>query len=188
LSEEAHEWERLRAGEPTAWDRFVRTHYLRLYRWLYRLAGRQDDAEDLTQQSFAAFWESLRRRVPDVAARNWLYAIARNQWRLHCRRTYGQRKRREADLDGAAVRDPPPLEPGERRELADALEAAISDLPEEFREVFSLRVWDEFEYGEIAAIQGVSADLVRWRFFRAREMLRGRLGAWWHAEEGCQGE
>jgi RNA polymerase sigma-70 factor (ECF subfamily) len=76
----------------------------------------------------------------------------------------------------------------EHRELADALEAAIGDLPGEFREVFSLRVWDEFEYAEIAAIQGVSADLVRWRFFRAREMLRARLSAWWHAEEGCHGE
>ena len=188
LSDDAREGERLRAGEPTAWDRFVRAHYLLLYRWLYRLTGRQDEAEDLTQQSFAAFLESLRRRVPDVAPRTWLYAIARNQWRLRCRVGYGHQEGSDADLDGAAVRAPPPSEVAEHRELADALEAAIGDLPGEFREVFSLRVWDEFEYAEIAAIQGVSADLVRWRFFRAREMLRARLSAWWHAEEGCHGE
>jgi DNA-directed RNA polymerase specialized sigma24 family protein len=34
------------------------------------------------------------------------------------------------------------------------------------------------EYAEIAAIQGVSPNLVRWRFFRARQQLRARLSRW----------
>ena len=67
--------------------------------------------------------------------------------------------------------------------MVRALEAAVAELGTEFREVFSLRVWHDLEYTEIAAIQGISPNLVRWRFFRARKQLRTRLSHWFDACE-----
>jgi DNA-directed RNA polymerase specialized sigma24 family protein len=62
--------------------------------------------------------------------------------------------------------------------MVHALEVAVADLNPEFREVFSLRVWHDLDCTDIAAIQGVSPGLVRWRFFRARQQIRARLGRW----------
>ena len=53
--------ERLRAGDTIACEQFVRERALELYGWLYRLTGRREEAEDLAQESLAAFWESIRR-------------------------------------------------------------------------------------------------------------------------------
>src|SRR5262245_49333604 len=67
-----------------ACDAFVDVHYERLFAWLCWLTGRRDWAADLTQESFAEFWESLARKpIREPVA--WLFRIARNRWRKACR-------------------------------------------------------------------------------------------------------
>jgi len=182
------QFEPLREGDETACLRFVREHYEGLYRWLYRLTGRRHWAEDLTQESFAAFWESLKRTTPHTSARTWLYSIARNVWRKDCRSRRAARQSEGDHLDEMASSSAGPPALLEEREFADALEAAVGELSPEFREVFSLRLWHEFDYAQIAAVQGISPDLARWRFFRARGRIRDRLRAWQNAEEKCRGK
>src|SRR5947199_5824680 len=97
----------LRAGERRACEAFVDAHYRGVYRFFTWLTGNPEAAEDLTQETFTAFWESLadgRRTVaPDLKA--WLYGIARNRWRKRCR----DRQPSEAPLEIALeVRDPVP--------------------------------------------------------------------------------
>ena len=59
-----------------------------------------------------------------------------------------------------------------------AAERAVSELPEELREAFTLRFWQELSYEQIGTIQQVSADLARWRYFAARRRLHEKLAAW----------
>lgn len=168
--------ERLRAGDPVACEQFVREHAMELYGWLYRLTGRREAAEDLAQEAFTAFWQSIRRSEPPVAGRIWLFSIARNLWRQHCRRSAGRAESTRCVPETVPAPGRSALELLEDEEMLDALQAAVAELGAEFREVFSLRVWHDLEYAEIAAIQGVSPNLIRWRFFRARQLLRARLG------------
>jgi RNA polymerase sigma factor (sigma-70 family) len=170
--------ERLRAGDAGACEEFVRGHALELYGWLYRLTGCREEAEDLAQDALTAFWESIRRKRPPVAGRIWLFSIARNLWRQHCRRRAGrpQPERRVPDTTPAPGQSA--MEVLEHDEMIRALESAVAELDAEFREAFSLRVWHGLEYAEIAVIQSISPGLVRWRFFRARQKLRARLGHW----------
>lgn len=172
------QFDALRARDQAACERFVREHYRELYCWLYRLTGRAERAEDLTQESFAAFWQSLARTTPNVSERTWLYSIARNQWRKHCRARRAGREQEESDFDEIAASTASPSAALEHREFAQALEAAMAELAPEFREVLSLRLWHKFSYAEIGMIQGIGADLARWRFFRARQRVRDRLNAW----------
>jgi RNA polymerase sigma-70 factor (ECF subfamily) len=182
------QFDKLRAGDRTACEEFVRRHYQGLYRWLCRLTGCRHAAEDLTQESFAAFWESLPRTTPRVGPRAWLYAVARNRWRKHCRdEARGRMQQREA-LAEMAGKGPSPSANLQREEFARALDAAVAQLAPEFREVFALRMWEEFDYAQIAEVQGISPELARWRFFRARTQIRDRLKAWQHVEEPCHGE
>src|SRR5437870_4088968 len=73
----------LRAGERRACAAFVEAHYRGVYRFFTWLTRDPEAAADLTQETFAAFWESLgdpkRGVAPDLKA--WLYGIARNRWR-----------------------------------------------------------------------------------------------------------
>ncbi|MGO8752379.1 MAG: RNA polymerase sigma factor [Thermoguttaceae bacterium] len=168
--------EPLRGGDASACEQFVGKHALDLYGWLYRLTGSREDAEDLAQEALTAFWESIRRKSPPVASRIWLFSIARNLWHQHYRRCFRQPRREERMLDAMPAPGRSALEALENDEMIHALKAAMAELGGEFQEVFSLRVWHGLDYAEIAAIQGVSPNLIRWRFFRARQHLRARLG------------
>jgi RNA polymerase sigma-70 factor, ECF subfamily len=156
-------------------EEFVRGAYAGLFRWFCRLVGSPDLAADLTQETFAAFWASFDRRRGDASPRTWLYAIGRNLWRKHRR---GARTN-IPDRIGAVFDDGPSAErQAEEREFRAAAERAIRELPVDLREAFTLRFWQEFDYDEIGAVQGVTAGLARWRFFAARRRLHRTLAAW----------
>jgi RNA polymerase sigma factor (sigma-70 family) len=173
-------FEKLRRGIPEVCSQFVRDEYTGVFRWLYRLTGRTDEAADLTQESFAAFWESLGREFPRVAPRTWLYAIARNQWRKHCRCRRPEQAEAIEEIEAPA---PSAWMPAECEEFAAAVASALAKLSAELREAFSLRLWQEFDYAQIGTVQGISPSLARWRCFRARQLIREWLAAWQEVEE-----
>jgi RNA polymerase sigma-70 factor (ECF subfamily) len=180
-SDQAH-FEALRTRTSTVCNEFVRDHYALVYGWLVRLTGHSNDAADLTQDAFAAFWESLLRETPAVSPRTWLFAIARNRWRKHCRArsTLGKQTEELDDVPAPPSGEWPPLWVSD---FEQAVHAALAELPADFREVFTLRTWDEFDYAQIGTIQGISAELARWRYFRARKHLQARLQSWAKVEE-----
>jgi len=153
----------------------VRSTYAELYRWFHRLCGCPTLAADLTQESFAAFWGSSSRLPSEVSSRTWLYAIGRNLWRNQLR---GRRGFELLETDRAVSPDPGPDRRAEAGEFEGAAQAAVDELPVDLREAFSLRFWNEFSYEEIGAIQGITADLARWRYFAARRKLHARLSPW----------
>jgi RNA polymerase sigma-70 factor, ECF subfamily len=171
----------LAAGDSVVCDRFVREQYAGLYRWFLWLTNCPHRAADLSQETFAAFWASLRRTTPVTSPRTWLFSIGRNQWRKELR----DLKSHESNGDGhdeGALDDlcdsvASPAEIAEHREFAAALELEVARLPADFREVLVLRLWQEFDYDEIALVQAIKPELARWRFFRARQILRARLKA-----------
>ena len=117
----------------------------------------------------------MDRLPPGVCPRTWLYAIGRNLWRKQAR----DRKSFEPVLLSVLPStEPSPEELFQDREFQKAAERAVSELPEELREAFTLRFWQEFAYEQIGAIQGVTADLARWRYFAARRRLHEKLAAW----------
>src|SRR5438094_6107944 len=77
--------ERLRGGDVEAGRRFVRDHYLGIYRYLLSLTERRELAEDLTQQTFLQAWRHLDTFQGRAPLRHWLYRIARREF-LHALR------------------------------------------------------------------------------------------------------
>ena len=167
--------ERLRRGDRTVCEQFVEAHYRGVYRMFLWLTNRPDAAADLTQEAFAAFWESLGspavEGAPDPKA--WLYGIARNRWRKRCRdaRDCGGLDDAAAVVDGT---------PGPEASLIRAVDkeriaTAVAALPPDYREALVLRVFEELEYPQIATALGVTEGLVRWRVHQARQRLRAAL-------------
>src|SRR5687767_7330420 len=70
----------LQARERAPCERFVQAHYRGVYRFFLWLTNDADAAADLTQETFAAFWESTGRLSegsrPPLDLKAWLYGIA----------------------------------------------------------------------------------------------------------------
>jgi RNA polymerase sigma-70 factor (ECF subfamily) len=165
-------------GDRVACEGFVREQYDGLFRWFLWLSNCPHRAADLTQETFAAFWGSLQRAAPETSPRTWLYSIGRNLWRKDCRSRRSHAAEGDESLEAMTDGEPSPAEAAEHREFAAALEGAVARVPADLAEVFTLRMWHEFDYAEIAALEGITPELARWRFFRARQIIRERLKAW----------
>jgi RNA polymerase sigma-70 factor (ECF subfamily) len=62
--------------------------------------------------------------------------------------------------------------------LREELEAAISELPDKFKEPLVLREYEGLSYQAIADVLDLPINTVRTRILRARRSLRERLEAW----------
>ena len=62
-----------------------------------------------------------------------------------------------------------------KAELSERMRQCIARLPYLYREAFVLRHLHGTEYEEIASVTNTTADTVRVRAYRAREMLREQL-------------
>jgi RNA polymerase sigma-70 factor (ECF subfamily) len=156
-------------------EAFVQDRYVEIFRWFCRLTGCPERSADLTQETFASFWQALDRRPPGVCPRTWLFAIGRNLWRKQARDRKGFEPVLLGNIPGKEPAAEDRLDDGEFRQAA---ERAVRQLPEELREAFTLRFWQEFSYEQIGAVQGISPDLARWRYFTARQRLHQKLAAW----------
>lgn len=152
-----------------SWLRMViDEHYMLVYRYAYRLSGHQAEAEDLTQQTFLTAQQHFDQLRNTAAVKSWLCTIARN---LYLR---GHRHDRQWDSwceDFHPVTTPEPVFAID----AEELQAAISQLPEEFRTPLILFYFREFSYKEIAVQLQVPIGTVMSRLSRAKAQLRSIL-------------
>jgi RNA polymerase sigma-70 factor (ECF subfamily) len=171
--------EALRSREPEVCAAFVAAHYRGVFRFFSWLTRDREAAADLTQETFAAFWQSLDGRAEAPPLRQWLYGIARNRWRKRCRdETPGGGP---SGLELAVAEALPDAAPGPEARVISALSAAhvraaVAALPADYREALVLRVFEEWDYSQIGQALGIDDGLARWRVHRARCWLRERLG------------
>ena len=170
---------RATAGSPwtaPSWDDIVRTHSVRVYRLAYRLTGNPHDAEDLTQEVFVRVFRSLASYTPGTFE-GWLHRITTNLFLDSARRR--QRIRFEGlgqDAEGRlAGGDPSPAQAFDERHLDGDIQAALRDLPPEYRAAVVLCDIEGLSYEEIATTLGVKLGTVRSRIHRGRAQLRTAL-------------
>ncbi len=142
-------------------------HRQGVFRYLSRVVGRAETAQDLTQE---VFLRVTRAEVPQADAsghRAWVFKIARNLVLNHLRD--GHRRGQPVELVDAHASAPA------TQELAVAIREALASLADVDRDVFLLRESAGLSYEEIAAACDLTVEAVRGRLRRAREHLRGAL-------------
>ena len=157
--------------EPSNIERLVAEHHAALYRYAYRLAGSPADAEDLTQQTFLAAHRKLAQLRSAEAGRGWLFSILRNCY-LKTQRKRTPLSAASVDLDVNGLPDTRPTETSIDREQ---LQAAIDELPDEFKLVVLMFYFESRSYREIAETLDMPVGTVMSRLSRAKGHLRRRL-------------
>jgi RNA polymerase sigma factor (sigma-70 family) len=115
------------------WEQVVRDHSARVYRLAYRLSGNQQDAEDLTQETFVRVFRSLADFSPGTFE-GWLHRITTNLFLDMVRRR--QRIRFDAlpeDTERLPGTAPSPEQVYADTHLDPQIQAALDALSPEFR-------------------------------------------------------
>ena len=150
---------------PTPEDVFIR-HQRDIYRYLVRMTGRPDAADDLSQEVFLRVVRALRNGSPVGHERGWVFSIARNLVRDR------QRNQRTGPVMVETFNEPATAG---TQALAFGLAEALAALADDDREVFLLKEIGGLSYAEIAAACTCSVEAVRSRLFRTRAALRTTL-------------
>ncbi len=169
-------------GHQEAFGDLVERYQGRLVNYLFRLVRDVDEAHDVAQEVFVKVYQALDRFDPQYRFSTWLFRVGQNAAiDLIRKRRLKLVSLHRAD-DGEEGRDwelpSPDRDPyGEVRNLerGAAIERAIAALPDEYRELISLRHFGELSYDEIARLKRMPLGTVKNKLFRGRQMLKEKL-------------
>lgn len=161
-------------GDTSAFDELMAAHEDRVFGICLRMLRDREAALDVTQETFLTVFRKADRYKAQAAFSTWLYRVTVNACYDHLRRT----KRRKADAlpEGFDPADPKAGDPLESVEVRPDIEAALGELPEEFRSAVVLVDLQGLGIDQTAEILGVPSGTVKSRVFRGRRQLAELLG------------
>ncbi len=170
-------------GEEVHFETLVARYQTRLFRFIARFTNDAEDARDVTQDVFLKVYGALDTFDPRYRFSTWLFRIAGNAAIDHLRRRRGRtlplELREDEEGEGRSLEPretrPDPLEDLTSRRRRRAIDEAIAKLPDDYRELISLRHYGELPYEEIAELKRMPLGTVKNKLFRARQALRDLL-------------
>ncbi len=176
--------ERAKQGDLRAFDMLVLKYQRRVFRLVSRLIKNTSEVEDVAQETFIKAFRAIQQFRGDSAFYTWLYRIAVNTAKNHL---FSKGKRpitlselaKNEDSESYDVIDAVSNESPEGNlaglQIAEAVNNAVSKLPEELSTAVILREMDGLSYEEIAEVMNCPIGTVRSRIFRAREAIAQEL-------------
>ncbi len=168
-------------GDTAAFEQLIERHQALVIGTVAHMLASNSEVEDIAQQVFIRVWKSAGRYVPRAKFTTWLLKITRNLVFNELRRS----KRRahipitqEPEAEDRPLKDDSVQTPDAaalENELQQAIDRAISELPDAQRMAVILRRYEDMSYDEIADVLDLSVPAVKSVLFRARTELRERL-------------
>jgi RNA polymerase sigma-70 factor (ECF subfamily) len=178
----------LRRGDRAEFARMVDAYSAPIYRLGLKMLGNSQDAEDVLQNTFLNALTHLANFEGRSSLSTWLYRIASNEALMLMRR-----KKPAFNLEDVQTEDSDeglmpeifvdwsllPEDELLTGESKQAIDAAISKLPEPLRMVFILRDVEDLSIKETAEILNLTETNVKTRLLRARMVLREQLSVYY---------
>ncbi|MCI0556646.1 MAG: sigma-70 family RNA polymerase sigma factor [Anaerolineae bacterium] len=179
--------QRAQKGDQDAFAALVNEHQHYVYNLAFRVVKDENEALDLTQETFVRAWTALPNFRGQSQFRTWLYRITTN---LCYNRLPGLR-RSLGDLGNDVMADIPeadnvsanPAREFESNETKNYLHKAIDGLDANYKLLITLRYQNELSYEEIASTLNLPLGTVKTGLFRAKEKLRLALANYHPKEE-----
>src|SRR6266852_3854674 len=168
-------------GDTAALEELIQRHQTLVAGTVARMLGSTSEVEDIAQQVFIRVWKSAGRYVPRAKFTTWLLKITRNLVFNELRRSKRHAHipiQTEPSAEEIPLKDetnPSPDASLLETELRQAIEQAITELPESQRMALILRRYEELTYEQIGEILDLSVPALKSVLFRARTELRERL-------------
>lgn len=175
---------RVQRGDKQAFDLLVLKYQRKIMRLLSRMIRDPAEIEDVAQESFIKAYRALPQFRGDSAFYTWLYRIAINtarNWLAQNNRrpstpsSYESEDGETFDETDSLTDSSNPESEMASRQIAETVNKAMNDLPEELRNAIVMREIDGMSYEDIAQSMNCPIGTVRSRIFRAREAIATRL-------------
>ena len=169
--------QRAKKGNQDAFAALVDEHQRYVYNLALRVIKDENEALDLTQETFVRAWTALPNFKMQSQFRTWLYRIVTNL----CYNRLPNLRRSLNDLGDDVMEYMPdtnfvtPAQEIESNETRQHLQQAIEDLDEKYQLLITLRYQNELSYDEIASTLNLPLGTVKTGIFRAKEQLRKTL-------------
>jgi RNA polymerase sigma factor (sigma-70 family) len=174
----ASDHDRMRAvarGDLASMNGIYENRHRPLFRFFFRLTGRQAAAEDLVHEVFVRMLRYRHTYQSDTAAAGtfeaWMYRIARNALADSARKHRLETTAAEGELESIESTRPTPFDTAAKRQDLALLYRALRALPEDKREILVLARFQNLSYDEIGRILGCESGTVKGRVFRAMKEL-----------------
>lgn len=175
-----------RDGDIESFETLFNKYNKRIYNLIYRMVGNEQDASDLTQETFIRVFNSMQNLRSDLSFSAWIRTVAINLTRDHFRKKGRTIKADSLDEkininDGEVDREVEdwsynPEQMLEKKDLQTTVQRAISSLSPVHREVIVLHHIEGMDVVDIAKQLGIPVGTVKSRLARARDELKRKLG------------
>ena len=165
---------RTQSGDVAAYGEIVRRFQDMAYGYAYAILGDFHLAEDAAQEAFVQAYRDLKQLREPAAFPGWFRRIVFK----HCDRITRRTAASKAPLEAAAnvpCSEPHPAEAAEKRQMREAVLAAIRALPENERTATTLFYIDGYSQEEVAVFLEVPVTTVNNRLASSRKRLRERM-------------
>lgn len=162
-------------GEQMALEALVGRHLSSVYNFVRRFVG-EENASDVTQETFVRVWKNIKRFDEERNFKVWLFTIARNiaiDW-TRKRKTTPFSSFEDENGEPFEVEDfsPSSLEIFQKKEFAGAIERILGELPPEKKAIVLLHDAEMLSFKEIAEVVGKPLNTVKSQYRRAIIALR----------------
>ena len=145
-----------------------------VFRAAFSICRNQEDAEDIVQETFLRYIEGNCEYENEQHIKAWLIRTAVNRSK-NVVQSFWHRKR---EAFGDYMQEIPFQEPADR----ELVETVLS-LPEKYRIILYLYYYEDYPVSEISEILHLSANSVKSRLYRGRQLLKTKLGEEWTDDE-----
>ncbi len=150
-----------KAGDSKAWEKLIYIWQPKIYYFVLKYLGNEEDAKDVTQEVFFSVFKNLPSLRNSEAFSSWIYKIALNCIRQHVKKSV---KNRQFQLS-----EPIYFQPKREEGL---VEKALDYLPSQQKEVILLKEIEGFSIKEIARMLSIPEGTVKSRLFYGLKSLR----------------
>ncbi len=156
----------------TEFESVYRTYFRDVELYLRAICKDELLAEELTEQVFFQALKALPEFRGDCDIRTWLCAMGRNCYLSHLRK-----HRPSENIDELQIPDPRASieEQITDRSQAMAIHRILHDLPEPYKEVFSLRIFGQLSFEDIGGLFGRTANWACVTYHRARRKIQEQM-------------
>ena len=145
-----------------------------IYRIVYGVVGRREDAEDITSEFFIKFWQQADKYKSGGGHKGYLATIARNMALDHMRKYKKEiLESFTQESEDEAIFEPASDDNTEAEVIEDvAIKEAISGLNPKEQQIINMKVLSEMTFAEISETLKVPMGTVTWRYREAIKKLR----------------
>ncbi len=168
------------SGDINAFSKLQKKYYRNIRAIIRKMIRNENDADDLTQETFIKAYKALSSYDSKYLFSSWLMRIASNNCIDFLRKrkietiSYSQSLQKSDDDDlffQIPSNELNPYEKIESTEQRNIIFSLIEQLPQNYRQIILLRFQQELDYNEIAKILNIPIGTVKATLFRAKKMI-----------------